>query len=251
MTAATTAADRRLAAQRFADEWRGRGQEDKHDQTFWNQLLSEVMGVPRIHHEIDYQKRVTIPHHGTKRIDAYIPQAKVLIEQKSNSIDLDRRAAQSDGEELTAYEQAVRYAQWLPLAERPDWIVVSNFATFRIYDTREDFNQEPICVTLDELPEQLQLFDFLTRPITDRRGCRTWVSIEPYPTPNLIEQDIEKILEAISFTDRIIFRRTNYSKDISAYKQHRLFYNEQAAKVISSCNDHNISFHIKKGTVVN
>lgn len=43
-------------------------------------------------------------------------------------------------------------------------------------------------------------------------GCRTWVSIEPYPTPNLIDQDLGEILEAVNFTDRIIFGRTNYNK---------------------------------------
>ena len=33
-------------------------------------------------------------------------------------------------------------------------------------------------------------------------GCKTWVSIEPYPTPNLLDQDLIPILEAISFTDK-------------------------------------------------
>lgn len=33
-------------------------------------------------------------------------------------------------------------------------------------------------------------------------GCKTWVSIEPYPTPNLIEQDLQKILDAVSFADK-------------------------------------------------
>ena len=37
------------------------------------------------------------------------------------------------------------------------------------------------------------------------RGCRTWVSIEPYPTPNLIQQDLLTILDAVSFANRIIF----------------------------------------------
>ena len=40
-------------------------------------------------------------------------------------------------------------------------------------------------------------------------GCKTWVSIEPYPTPNFIEQDINEILEVISFCDKIIFGRLN------------------------------------------
>ena len=44
-------------------------------------------------------------------------------------------------------------------------------------------------------------------------GCKTWVSIEPYPTPNIIQQKLEDILAAISFVDKIIFGRTNYSKE--------------------------------------
>ena len=28
-------------------------------------------------------------------------------------------------------------------------------------------------------------------------GCKTWVSMEPYPTPNLIEQDLKEILSAV------------------------------------------------------
>ena len=80
-------------------------------------------------------------------------------------------------------------------------------------------------------------------------GCKTWVSIEPYPTPNLIDQNLEDILSELSFVDKIIFGRTNYSKDATAYKKHREFYNEQAEKVIEFCNDHNIKFHIKEKTI--
>ena len=81
------------------------------------------------------------------------------------------------------------------------------------------------------------------------KGCKTWVSIEPYPTPNLIEQDLGAILRAVAFADRIIFGRTNYSKEISAYVSHRAFYNEQAAKVIAFCEEHDIQYHIKEGTL--
>ncbi len=82
------------------------------------------------------------------------------------------------------------------------------------------------------------------------KGCKTWVSVEPYPTPNLIEQDLMELLEAVAFTDRIIFGRTNYSKEISAYTNHRAFYNEQAEKVIAFCKKRGIQFHIKNGTMV-
>lgn len=80
-------------------------------------------------------------------------------------------------------------------------------------------------------------------------GCKTWVSIEPYPTPNLIEQNLEVLLESVSFVDRIIFGRTNYSKDISAFKEHKKFYNECAQQVIDFCSARNIAFHIKNKTI--
>lgn len=81
------------------------------------------------------------------------------------------------------------------------------------------------------------------------RGCKTWVSVEPYPTPNLIKQDLGEILEAIGFADKIIFGRTNYSKEISAYKAHRAFYNEQAEMVLAFCKERGIDCHIKDGTM--
>ena len=81
------------------------------------------------------------------------------------------------------------------------------------------------------------------------QGCKTWVSIEPYPTPNLIEQDLTELLEAVSFADRIIFGRTNYSKEISAYKQHKKFYNQCAKTVIEFCEERQIAYHIKDKTI--
>ena len=81
------------------------------------------------------------------------------------------------------------------------------------------------------------------------KGCKTWVSIEPYPTPNLIHQDLTEILNAVSFTNRIIFGRTNYSKEISAFTKHRAFYNEQAEIVVQFCKDRDIYYHIKNGTI--
>ncbi|MBQ9595657.1 MAG: radical SAM protein [Synergistaceae bacterium] len=82
-----------------------------------------------------------------------------------------------------------------------------------------------------------------------KAGCRTWVSIEPYPTPNMIEQDLQEILEAVSFTDRIIFGRANYTREASSYREHKHFYNERAAEVIAFCEKRGIDFHIKAGTI--
>ena len=80
------------------------------------------------------------------------------------------------------------------------------------------------------------------------KGCRTWVSIEQYPTQNLIEQNLTRILDAVNFTDKIIFGRTNYSKEITAYACNKAFYNEQATLVIDYCNKNGIQYHIKRRT---
>ena len=110
-------------------------------------------------------------------------------------------------------------------------------------------------VSLDE--EFRQKFEPNTAKYTDRitalkdlhdAGFYTWVSIEPYPTPNIINQNLSEILNAISFVDKIIFGRLHYNKDVSAYKEYKKFYNQQAKQVIEFCNAHNKAYHIKKGT---
>lgn len=80
-------------------------------------------------------------------------------------------------------------------------------------------------------------------------GCKTWVSIEPYPTPNFIEQDLNEILEAISFCDKIIFGRLNYNKKVSEYKDHKAYFNELAERVIAYCETNGKQYHIKDGTI--
>lgn len=82
------------------------------------------------------------------------------------------------------------------------------------------------------------------------KGCKTWVSIEPYPTPNLIDQDLKKILRAVNFVDKIIFGRTNYCKAVtSGYPEHKKFYNEKAKEVIDFCTKKGIAYHIKDKTI--
>lgn len=80
-------------------------------------------------------------------------------------------------------------------------------------------------------------------------GCKTWVSIEPYPTPNIIDQDLNSILGKVRFVDKIIFGRMNYNKRVSEYKDSKKFYREEVDKVIRFCEQENIYCYIKKGTV--
>lgn len=72
--------------------------------------------------------------------------------------------------------------------------------------------------------------------------------MEPYPTPNIIKQDLMKILEAVSFVDRIIFGRLNYNVKSSEFKYTKEFYNSQASAVIKFCKKNTIAYHIKQGT---
>ena len=114
-------------------------------------------------------------------------------------------------------------------------------------------------ITLVSLDEQFRrTMEPFSAPYQDRldamrklheRGCKTWVSIEPYPTPNLVKQDLNALLAAISFTDRIIFGRTNYNKEVTAYPAQKVFYNQCAHCVIDFCNAHEIAYHIKRKTI--
>lgn len=80
-------------------------------------------------------------------------------------------------------------------------------------------------------------------------GCKTWVSVEPYPTPNIVDQDLQALLNRVSFADKIIFGRLNYNKMVSSFEDYKSFYKEKAKEVIDFCKNNSIDYHIKKGTM--
>lgn len=78
---------------------------------------------------------------------------------------------------------------------------------------------------------------------------KTWVSIEPYPTPLLDDkQDLDKLLKKIKFVNKIIFWKLNYNSENSSFENYKEFYNESAQIVIDFCNKHWIEYHIKEWT---
>lgn len=79
-------------------------------------------------------------------------------------------------------------------------------------------------------------------------GLKTWVSIEPYPTPNITQESLIFILEKISFVDYIVFGKWNYNKLISEYSDKEHYYNEQCKIIKKFCDKNQIRLHIKKGT---
>ena len=111
------------------------GYEKGQCQQFWNSILRCFDPQIDLPNTIVYEKQVKDPASGsTKFIDAYIPHTKVLIEQKSSHIDLDKPEPQSGGTMLTPFQQAERYDNWLPLNEKARYIVCSNFRTIEIHD---------------------------------------------------------------------------------------------------------------------
>lgn len=80
-------------------------------------------------------------------------------------------------------------------------------------------------------------------------GLRTWISMEPYPTPNLdLEQDLNEILEKISFVDKIVFGKLNYNVKSSSFSDNAEFYEKCANTVLSFCKKNRIECHVKFGT---
>lgn len=155
--------EQRKAAKEFVALWKGHGDEKQETQQFWSDLLHRVFSITDFSQRVKFEKKVPLLH--TSFIDVYIPETKVIIEQKSQDVDLLKKKKQSDGSELNPYEQAQRYGGKLPYSERPRWIVTCNFQKFLVYDMDEVRPEEkPIEILLEELPEKYHLLNFLIDP---------------------------------------------------------------------------------------
>ena len=154
-----TDAQQRSAAKQFVAEWRNRGYEKGETHVFWTSLLRNVLGVDYPESFISFETQVLLGH--TSFIDAYIPETKVMIEQKGLHVDLNKPAKQSDGSLLTPYQQAKRYADELELSKKPRYIVVCNFKTFHIHDMERP-HAAPEVLELEDLPTEYYRLSFLT-----------------------------------------------------------------------------------------
>ncbi|MBR1927918.1 MAG: class I SAM-dependent DNA methyltransferase, partial [Bacteroidales bacterium] len=152
----------RQAVRAFVREWSGKGYEKGETQRFWIDLLHTIFGIDNPTRIIGFElpvKTIT-KEKGSDFIDAYIHLSKVLIEQKGSHVDLTKKARQSDGTELTPYQQARRYAAGLPLSMAPRWIVACNFTTFEIHDMERP-NDAPEVVELKDLEREWHRLSFL------------------------------------------------------------------------------------------
>lgn len=157
--------------QRFISTWSHQGKEVGDKETYWNTLL-RILGVPQA--EIDDNKYIKYEYpihlkkneHFNGSIDAYIPSTRVLIEQKSFGVDLDKPENRPNGKEtesIKPFEQAKRYSDHLGTDKSARYIVLCNFAEIWIYYISDNIDAEPIKLKLKELPNNLDNLMFLVK----------------------------------------------------------------------------------------
>ncbi len=170
-----TDVQQKLAAQQFAKNWAGHGDEKQETQRFWIDLLQNVFGVEQATNAIEFEVRVKLDH--TSFIDGYIKDTHVLIEQKGADIDLSKGYKQSDGSILTPYGQARRYAGYLPHDMNPRWIVVCNFKEFHIHDMNRP-NDTPEIIKLEDLEKEYTRLQFLVDKGNERIQKEMEISLQ-------------------------------------------------------------------------
>ena len=125
--------EQQMKAHTFIERWKGHGAEKQETWRFWVDLLENVLGLS---HVTDLAK----PEYPTTLggyIDLLFPDSRFLVEQKSASINLDK-PEERQGTMVTPVQQALRYADSLPLSLKPAVICTCNFNTFRFYDLEKD-----------------------------------------------------------------------------------------------------------------
>jgi hypothetical protein len=131
-------------AHKFVQDYSHAVKENAESQSFLNAFF-EIFGVNRLR-VASFELPVKTDDKGTKRIDLFWPGV-LLVEMKSTGQNLDK-----------AYQQGMGYFKGIPDADLPPYVMVCDLNTFKLYDLagRTDYT-----FTLDELPQNLHLFDFM------------------------------------------------------------------------------------------
>ena len=170
-----TDAQQKAAANQFVKDWTGHGDEKQETQRYWIDLLQNVFGVEQATKAIEFEVPVKLSH--TSFIDGYVKDTHVLIEQKGADIDLRKGYKQSDGSMLTPFQQARRYAGYLPHNMNPRWIVVCNFKEFHIHDMNRP-NDTPEVIKLEELATEYSRLQFLVDTGNERIQKEMQISLQ-------------------------------------------------------------------------
>ena len=143
-----SAFEQKSSVSKFVKKWSERGYEKGEAQPFWLSLLRDMFNIAEPENFISFE--VPIPH---SFIDALIPNTKVLIEQKSSSVNLD---------DIEIFRQAKRYNDTLEYSRKARWIITCNFREFRVFDMDKRYpEREPLKISLFELPKKFAALNFL------------------------------------------------------------------------------------------
>ena len=167
--------EQKAAVKQFIKTWTGRGDEKQDTQTFWLTFLRDVFGVAKPEDVIKFEVPVKLDH--TSFIDAYMESTHVLIEQKGLGIDLRKGYRQSDGSMMTPFQQARRYAGYLPHNQNPRWIIVCNFSEFHIHDMNRP-NDTAEVIPLADLEREIHRLKFLVDTGSERIRKEMEISLQ-------------------------------------------------------------------------
>ena len=190
--------------------------------------MRDVLGVENPEPFISFEDQVHLDH--TSFIDAYIPETKVLIEQKSSDKDLYKAIRQSDGSYLNPFQQAKRYITELPVSLHPRWVVTCNFQKFCVYDMERP-NGEPQEILLKDLEKEHYRLDFLVNTGSEHLKKEMEVSIQAGGIVGLIydaflNQYIDKTSEETLKSLNILCVRLVfclYAEDAGIFAKHNQF----------------------------
>ncbi|MDD5377294.1 MAG: class I SAM-dependent DNA methyltransferase [Candidatus Gracilibacteria bacterium] len=134
----------RTRATAFAKEWEDETSEDAEAKSFWDGFF-HVFGVDR-RRLATFEEAVKKNGQRQGFIDLFW-KGVILVEHKSRGRDLDK-----------AFTQAIDYFPGIADYDLPKYILVSDFARFRLYDleTNERYDFD-----LRELPSKVDLFGFI------------------------------------------------------------------------------------------
>ncbi|MGF7218825.1 hypothetical protein GGR92_005004 [Spirosoma lacussanchae] len=135
-------------ALRFANEWKTEASEDAEAKSFWDDFFN-VFGVSR-RRLAQFERAVERPGRSRGFVDLFWP-GTLVVEHKSRGRSLD-----------DAYKQAVDYFVGLKDHELPRYVLVSDFARFRLYDLEEkDGERSYHEIPLAELHQHVKEFGFM------------------------------------------------------------------------------------------
>lgn len=141
-TVAMAEVRRRLRA--FAHTFKDATREKQQAAVFWTRFY-DCYGI-RAESATIFEEQVQKLSGATGYIDSFIP-GLLIVEHKSEGENLD-----------VAYDQAVTYFIALPEAERPRYIITSDFQRFQLYDL---LTRKHVRCSLADLPNKAQWFKFL------------------------------------------------------------------------------------------